>query len=192
MSLPSHSASLLQNQSSAHSITVLRQVSHLQSTLAELPAGLTSLEADFRAKGGFTHLHRLHHMLYMYGATLVEIVRRKEFSEFIPLLVMKMHTQYHHPLTASSTEFACVSRQVFLRSSADNCRSNGSIDVRRCIKLFLQLPNGKFIVPMSESDAKFTEGKYMANFLLKPRVWTSQRQCSRSPPQVTRPLMCSP
>ncbi len=70
-----------QNQSTAHIFTVLRQVSFLQSTLAELPATLTSLETELRGKGGFVHLQRLHQMLYVYGATLVEIVRRKEFSE---------------------------------------------------------------------------------------------------------------
>ncbi len=30
----------------------------------------------------FAHLHRLHSMLFAYGATLVEIVRRREFEQF--------------------------------------------------------------------------------------------------------------
>jgi autophagy-related protein 11 len=70
----------LKNQSTAEALTVLREVSFLQSTLAELPAALTSLETDLRNKGGFVHMQRLHNMIYMYGATIVEIVRRKEFS----------------------------------------------------------------------------------------------------------------
>jgi len=30
----------------------------------------------------FSHIERLHGMIYAYGATVVEIVRRKEFCEF--------------------------------------------------------------------------------------------------------------
>ena len=70
-----------QNQSTAHILTVLQQVSFLQSMLAELPAMLTSLEMELGGKGGFVHLQRLHQMLYVYGVMLVEIVWRKEFSE---------------------------------------------------------------------------------------------------------------
>ena len=61
-------------------MTILRQVSFLQSTIAETTAALTSLDTDVRNKGGFIHMQRLHNMVYMYGATIVEIVRRKEFS----------------------------------------------------------------------------------------------------------------
>ncbi|KAG9125100.1 oligomeric, coiled-coil, peripheral membrane protein [Ceratobasidium sp. 392] len=43
---------------------------------------LATLEVDFRQKGGFPHLQRLRNMLYMYGATIVEVVRRREFSRF--------------------------------------------------------------------------------------------------------------
>ncbi|KAG8875074.1 oligomeric, coiled-coil, peripheral membrane protein [Tulasnella sp. 331] len=71
----------LKNRSTAHSIDVLRHVSRLQSTLADLPPVLTSLDADLRPKAGFPHLQRLHNMLYVYGATVVEIVRRKEFAK---------------------------------------------------------------------------------------------------------------
>lgn len=47
---------------------------------------LSNLQADFRVKTNFTHIERLHKMLYAYGATLVEIVRRKEFCmSYFPL-----------------------------------------------------------------------------------------------------------
>ncbi|KAG9012312.1 oligomeric, coiled-coil, peripheral membrane protein, partial [Tulasnella sp. 427] len=69
------------NQLTTHCVHVVRQVSKLQSILADLPSDLATLEADLRAKAGFPHLQRLHNMLYFYGATIVEIVRRKEFAK---------------------------------------------------------------------------------------------------------------
>lgn len=45
-----------------------------------LPTLMSSLQSDFRAKTNFAHIQRLHGMLYAYGATLIEIVRRKEFG----------------------------------------------------------------------------------------------------------------
>ncbi|KAG8911221.1 oligomeric, coiled-coil, peripheral membrane protein, partial [Tulasnella sp. 408] len=69
------------NQLTNHCVHVVRQVSKLQSILADLPSELAALEADLRAKAGFPHLQRLHNMLYYYGATVVEIVRRKEFAK---------------------------------------------------------------------------------------------------------------
>ncbi|KAG9010228.1 hypothetical protein FRB90_007893, partial [Tulasnella sp. 427] len=69
------------NQLTTHCVHVVRQVSKLQSILADLPSDLAALEADLRAKAGFPHLQRLHNMLYFYGATIVEIVRRKEFAK---------------------------------------------------------------------------------------------------------------
>lgn len=49
--------------------------------MSGIPEALATLEIDFRQKGGFPHLQRLRNMLYMYGATVVEVVRRREFSE---------------------------------------------------------------------------------------------------------------
>jgi autophagy-related protein 11 len=43
---------------------------------------MTSLQASFRAKNSFAHIQRLHGMLYAYCATVIEIVRRKEFATF--------------------------------------------------------------------------------------------------------------
>lgn len=75
-----------------HLLTTLRQISSLNNTLLTLPQSLTSLQLSFRPTGAsgtanpkvnsFSHILRLHNMLYAYGATLVEIVRRKEFDRF--------------------------------------------------------------------------------------------------------------
>lgn len=45
------------------------------------PSLLSGVESELRVKGGFIHLQRLHQMPYAYGATLIEIVRRKDFGE---------------------------------------------------------------------------------------------------------------
>ncbi|PFH49900.1 hypothetical protein AMATHDRAFT_62171 [Amanita thiersii Skay4041] len=63
-------------------ITALRRVSQLNSDIVQLPPALVSLQASFRGKNSFLHIQRLHNMLYAYGATVIEIVRRKEFSRF--------------------------------------------------------------------------------------------------------------
>ena len=42
-----------------------------------------NLQASFRGKNSFLHIQRLHNMLYAYGATVIEIVRRKEFCKNI-------------------------------------------------------------------------------------------------------------
>ncbi|KZT65321.1 putative peripheral membrane protein [Daedalea quercina L-15889] len=63
-------------------ILVLRQISALNHDLIELRQLLTSLQAGLKAKTSFSHIQRLHNMLYAYGATVIEIVRRKEFARF--------------------------------------------------------------------------------------------------------------
>ncbi|KAF8527616.1 hypothetical protein BU17DRAFT_39351, partial [Hysterangium stoloniferum] len=72
----------LKNKSTALCIRALRHISHLNNDLMVLPQILSTLQSDFRAKTNFSHIERLHKMLYAYGATLVEIVRRKEFARF--------------------------------------------------------------------------------------------------------------
>lgn len=44
---------------------------------------MSQFQAEIRTKNSFPHIQRLHSLLYAYGATLVEIVRRKEFCEFV-------------------------------------------------------------------------------------------------------------
>ncbi|EIN08294.1 hypothetical protein PUNSTDRAFT_143929 [Punctularia strigosozonata HHB-11173 SS5] len=63
-------------------ISALRRISALNADLVQLPPLLSSLQASYRAKNSFSHISRLHNMLYVYGATVVEIVRRKEFARF--------------------------------------------------------------------------------------------------------------
>lgn len=65
-----------------HCITALRQISTLNHNIVQIPPTLVSLQASFRGKNSFSHIQRLHNMLYAYGATVIEIVRRKEFSRF--------------------------------------------------------------------------------------------------------------
>lgn len=71
----------LKNDHTKHILTTLRTISSLNTALIALPPALADLQARLRAKTSFSHIARLHGMLYAYGATVVEIVRRKEFGE---------------------------------------------------------------------------------------------------------------
>ncbi|EIW78562.1 hypothetical protein CONPUDRAFT_138782 [Coniophora puteana RWD-64-598 SS2] len=70
------------NAYTSQSISALRQISSLNVHLTELPNALTALQSKFRGKNSFSHIQRLHGMVYAYGATVVEVVRRKEFENF--------------------------------------------------------------------------------------------------------------
>ncbi|CAE6433251.1 hypothetical protein ACGC1H_001539 [Rhizoctonia solani] len=72
----------IKNKSTEHVFFFLSEVSEAQRLMSSIPETLATLESDFRQKGGFPHLQRLHSMLYMYGATVIEVVRRREFSRF--------------------------------------------------------------------------------------------------------------
>ncbi|KAJ6624249.1 putative peripheral membrane protein [Mycena sp. CBHHK59/15] len=63
-------------------IGALRTISVLNNDMMQIPPALANLQASFRGKNSFSHIQRLHNMLYAYGATVIEIVRRKEFSRF--------------------------------------------------------------------------------------------------------------
>lgn len=63
-------------------LTALRQISVLNNDIVQIPPSLAALQASFRGKNSFSHIQRLHNMLCAYGATVIEIVRRKEFSRF--------------------------------------------------------------------------------------------------------------
>lgn len=69
-----------QNTFTVHCLRGLRQISALNNDLISLPADLTALQSSFRTKNTFPHIQRLHNLVYAYGATLIEIVRRKEFG----------------------------------------------------------------------------------------------------------------
>ena len=61
-------------------MTALRKTSVLNDNVVQLPPTLSSLQASLRTKTSFSHIQRLHNMLYAYGATVIEVVRRKEFG----------------------------------------------------------------------------------------------------------------
>jgi autophagy-related protein 11 len=42
---------------------------------------LSHYNAIIRVKGGFAHLQRLHGMAFAYGASVIEVVRRREFGQ---------------------------------------------------------------------------------------------------------------
>ncbi|KAI0792411.1 putative peripheral membrane protein [Abortiporus biennis] len=72
----------IKNSYSERCIGVLRQISILNNYIVKLPVSFSALQASFRAKTSFSHIQRLHNMLYAYGATVIEVVRRKEFAQF--------------------------------------------------------------------------------------------------------------
>ncbi|KAJ7670582.1 putative peripheral membrane protein [Mycena polygramma] len=63
-------------------IGALRSISVLNNDMIQIPPTLANLQSSFRGKNSFSHIQRLHNMLYAYGATVIEIVRRKEFARF--------------------------------------------------------------------------------------------------------------
>jgi autophagy-related protein 11 len=71
----------VKNTFTRQAITALRHISILNNDMVQIPPALIALQASFRGKNSFSHIQRLHNMLYAYGATVVEIVRRKEFGE---------------------------------------------------------------------------------------------------------------
>ena len=72
---------LAQNLYTRQCLTILHHVAALNNELVHVPPALSALVASFRGKTSFSHIQRLHNMLYAYGATIIEIVRRKEFCE---------------------------------------------------------------------------------------------------------------
>ncbi|KAJ6497909.1 hypothetical protein C8R45DRAFT_1130512 [Mycena sanguinolenta] len=72
----------VKNDYTAQCINALRSISVLNNDMIQIPPTLANLQSSFRGKNSFAHLVRLHNMLYAYGATVIEIVRRKEFSRF--------------------------------------------------------------------------------------------------------------
>lgn len=88
-----------QNDYTEQCVGALRRISALNVDLVQLPITLSQLQTKFRSKTNFSHIQRLHSMLYSYGATVIEIVRRKEFGEsgawFItPSLTTEQHDSF--------------------------------------------------------------------------------------------------
>jgi hypothetical protein len=61
----------------------LRQVATFQTRITELIQPLRTLDTELRSKAAFPHLARLHQLPFAYAATVVEVVRRKEFASFV-------------------------------------------------------------------------------------------------------------
>ncbi|KAJ3556242.1 hypothetical protein NP233_g12022 [Leucocoprinus birnbaumii] len=77
-----HFIAEIKNEYTEQCIVTIRRISLLNNDVVQIPPVLTALQASFRGKNSFSHIQRLHNMLYAYGATVIEIVRRKEFSRF--------------------------------------------------------------------------------------------------------------
>lgn len=71
------------NDMMARSLALLGDISSLQSDFADLAAGLAAFDGELHSSrvDGFRHLARLSNILWAYGATVVEAVRRREFSK---------------------------------------------------------------------------------------------------------------
>ncbi|PPR01236.1 hypothetical protein CVT24_006000 [Panaeolus cyanescens] len=63
-------------------VSALRHISSLNNAIIRIPPELAKFQADLRNQPKFSHIQRLHNMLHAYGATIIEIVRRKEFTRF--------------------------------------------------------------------------------------------------------------
>lgn len=65
------------------SLHLLIDISGIQSEFTETGSLLAAVDADLHSNklDGFKHLHRLKNMLWAYGATVVEVVRRREFAK---------------------------------------------------------------------------------------------------------------
>ncbi|KAI0370493.1 hypothetical protein BV20DRAFT_1018587 [Pilatotrama ljubarskyi] len=72
----------IKNAYTEQCVLTIQRISELNTELVAVPSAMTALQTSFRAKTSFSHIARLHNMLYAYGATVVEIVRRKEFARF--------------------------------------------------------------------------------------------------------------
>ncbi|KAI9437447.1 hypothetical protein H4582DRAFT_1954670 [Lactarius indigo] len=68
------------NAYTSQCLRAFRQIHTLNAGLVALPDDFTGLQASLETKGTFADIERLHNMVYTYGATMVEVVRRKEFS----------------------------------------------------------------------------------------------------------------
>ncbi|KAH9168260.1 hypothetical protein EDB89DRAFT_1909432 [Lactarius sanguifluus] len=68
------------NAYTSQCLRAFRQIHTLNAGLVALPDDFTGLRASLETKGTFSDIERLHNMVYAYGATMVEVVRRKEFS----------------------------------------------------------------------------------------------------------------
>lgn len=64
----------------AYTNQCLRALRQIHTLSAGFPDDLTGIQGSFETQGAFSDIERLHSMVHAYGATMVEVVRRKEFS----------------------------------------------------------------------------------------------------------------
>ena len=64
----------------------------LYKDLVGLSGDITLLQASLDIKGSFSDIERLHNVVYAYGATMVEVVRRKEFCASLRYLLSRRVT----------------------------------------------------------------------------------------------------
>ena len=71
------------NEARFRGLDILNRISLLQSQYADFGSALAAVDSDLHSTkmDGFKHLQRLKNMLWAYGATIIEIVRRREFAE---------------------------------------------------------------------------------------------------------------
>ncbi|ORX33486.1 hypothetical protein BD324DRAFT_639538 [Kockovaella imperatae] len=58
----------------------IHQVAQFQIRITQIAPPLGQLEKDLKTKSAFPHLHRLNQLPFAYGVSVLEVVRRKEFS----------------------------------------------------------------------------------------------------------------
>lgn len=89
-------------------LNLVQDISSLQSDYADFGAMLTDIDAELTSPklDGFKHLNRIKKMVWAYGASLIEAVRR---SEFTPLFMKK--AQHVAELMAQFTESERTARE---------------------------------------------------------------------------------
>jgi hypothetical protein len=110
---------LIKNAYTRHVLLALKRVGEVNADLVRIPDLLrllgmatgmptshsTTIPMEEReimkGKNSFSHIERLHGMVYAYGVTVVEVVRRKEFCEFslfwFPLFVFHPFALFSYP-----------------------------------------------------------------------------------------------
>lgn len=149
-----------QNTYTQQCIQCLRTVARLNTDASQLVGNLSSMRASFQGKTSFSHIQRLHNMLYAYGATVIEIVRRKEFGGW------GMSRQTRDDSEAHISSVLLPTRAKYLGSHGQTVVSR---DEYRISWTCLTVSSA----PTSESVGKCTARRCTASFRSKRKVWTS-------------------
>jgi len=94
----------------------LCQIAHLQIQVVNLAPTVHQLENDLNnsasSKAAFPHLYRLRNLPFAYAATVVEVVRRKEFGEYLSDWTYRLRTVMDKFISAESTRRAKIMEDV--------------------------------------------------------------------------------